>query len=231
MATRLAAVIFDCDGVLLVSNRLKVRVFADAARSAGFTERDVAAFSRHVASNFGTSRIRMFEALLAREDLEHRPATSVEALVSSYAEQLYRKYVRCPTTPGMVGTLEALAASATPLFIVSGSDQAELRQLMSERGLARHFRSIFGSPKSKSDNIRTILADIGLKSGGGGRVVFVGDAEADWRAASDTQARFVYMDKYSTAKPRMRTLASEHGFEQIADLRALPSLLTQADAA
>lgn len=218
-------VVFDCDGVLLVSNRLKTRLFAQAARSAGFAEADVTRFARYVAGNFGTSRYKMFENLLNWDDVAHRPDIDVTALVDLYARQLYAEYVRCPTTPGMLGVLRTLQAAGMRMFVVSGSDQEELRRMMAERGLAPFFEGIFGSPTHKTDNLRQLVADVGLSEPTGPSMIFLGDAEADYKAASAVGARFIYVDHFSTAKDRMRALATEQGFERIRDLRPLPEML------
>jgi phosphoglycolate phosphatase-like HAD superfamily hydrolase len=218
-------VIFDCDGVLLVSNRLKTRLFAEAARLAGFDLTDVGRFTRYVAANFGTSRYRMFETLLAWKDVVVRPDVDVATLVTLYAERLYDEYVRCPTTPGMLTVLRELRGRGTRMFVVSGSDQQELRQVMAERGLSTYFEGIFGSPCSKTDNLIDVTSGLGIMAPVGHKVIFIGDAEADYKAASTVGARFIYMDHFSTAKSRMRELHIGQGFERIRDLRTLPAML------
>lgn len=223
-------VVFDCDGVLLVSNRLKTRLFAESAKIAGFDPADVARFARYVAANFGTSRYRMFETLLGWDDVRVRPETDVPTLVGLYADRLYAEYVRCPTTPGMLAVLGDLRDRGTRMFIVSGSDQEELRRVMAERSLVGYFEGIFGSPRSKNDNLADVAAGLGMTAPVGHNMLFIGDAEADYKAASAIGARFVYMDYFSTAKSRMRALQSDRGFERIRDLRAIPHMLG-ADAA
>ncbi|MBP0491186.1 HAD family hydrolase [Pararoseomonas indoligenes] len=224
-ATRVAAVVFDCDGVLLVSNTLKAAVFREALAEHGFHPGDIARFSRYQVANFGTSRYRLFENFLGWEDLKVRPASADrDALVGSYARLLRGRYARCASTPGMRGVLDGLAARGIPLFVVSGSDGAELREVFAERGLAGLFRSIHGSPASKTENLHLVAKEMG-RGPPLDDVWFIGDAEADLKAADSVGARFVYADHFSTAKPRMRALAAERGFPVIRDLRGLPALL------
>ena len=220
-----AAVVFDCDGVLLVSNTLKVQVFREALGEHGFHPEDIARFSRYQTANFGTSRYRLFEHFLTWDDLKTRPeGVERDVLVGTYARLLRGRYTRCATTPGMREVLDGLAARGLPLFVVSGSDGAELREVFAERGLAGRFRAIHGSPATKAENLKLVAGDLGrelpLRE-----VWFVGDAEADFTAAEAVGARFAYADHFSTAKPRMRALAAEHGFPVIRDLRGLPALL------
>jgi phosphoglycolate phosphatase-like HAD superfamily hydrolase len=219
------AVIFDCDGVLLVSNRLKTAVFGEALASLGYHARDVARFQAFQAANFGMSRYRLFEALLGWTDLVAAPAGMTrDRLIGAYADRLYGRYVKCASTPGMLPVLEGLRQRGIPLFVVSGSDERELRAVLAERGLARHFAAIHGSPATKTENLQLVAAALGTGFPMAD-CVFIGDAEADWKAAEAAGARFVYMDHYSTAKPRMRELQAARGFPMIRDLRSLPAHL------
>ncbi|SHI33865.1 Phosphoglycolate phosphatase, HAD superfamily [Roseomonas rosea] len=221
---KLGAVVFDCDGVLLVSNTLKVAVFREALAEKGFHPDDIARFSRYQVANFGTSRYRLFEHFLSWSDLKIRPDADRDALVEAYARLLRSRYTRCASTPGMREVLDGLIARGVPLFVVSGSDGTELREVFAERGLAGRFRAIHGSPATKTENLKLVAEELGsalpLED-----VWFIGDAEADFKAAQAVGARFVYADHFSTAKPRMRALAAEHGFPTIRDLRGLPALL------
>lgn len=220
MKAQVQAVVFDCDGVLLASNRLKTAIFQQVLAAADFAADDIHRFSTFQQANFGMSRYRLFDALLAWPDLQPHPETTRDALCAAYGKALYARYVRCPSTPGMLAVIRGLAEGGLPLYVVSGSDGAELNSVFAERGLARWFRAIHGSPATKADNLALVAAHLGIQAPMRD-VVFVGDAEADWKAADITGCRFVYADHFSTAKPRMRALAAEIGFPRIRDLREL----------
>ncbi|MFT4253718.1 MAG: HAD hydrolase-like protein [Caulobacter sp.] len=214
-------VIFDCDGVLLVSNRMKIRVFGDAALAAGFHPDDIALFQRHVAANFGTSRYKLFEWLLRQDNLRLAPDTSVDRLCASYAERLYGSYLRCPSTPGMKERLTALKEKHIPLYVVSGSDQEELRKVMQKRGLYHYFDDVFGSPAKKEDHINNIISIHGIPDRERENIIFIGDAKADFDAARSTRVKFIYMHSFSTAKDLMQKLQEDFAFASIRDLRNL----------
>lgn len=207
-------VVFDCDGVLLDSNSLKVRIFGEVAASAGLRANDVEAFRKHVRANFGTSRYALFGWLAE----QHVLGLDVVELVRRYAERLFDSYVSCPVTPGMETCLQTIATIGLPMFVVSGSEQSELRRMMAARGLDSYFSDIYGSPIDKMAHIRSILRASGLEREPS-RLTFVGDAEADWKAAATTSVRFIYMDSLSTARERMRELQLRHGFAMVDDLR------------
>lgn len=223
----LTAIVFDCDGVLLDSNELKTACFREVLEAGGYDAGDIARFVEFQRASFGLSRYRLFEALLGWE-LAVRPPLDRDQLLARYAEALGGRYVACAATPGMRGVVAALAADV-PVYIVSGSDQAELRGVMAERGDAPMFRMILGSPTNKFDNLGLVLEDLGGADPAG--LVFVGDAEADMTAARKAGMGFVYMDGFSAAQPRMRALAAEHGFPLIDDLRGLETALAQLQQA
>jgi phosphoglycolate phosphatase-like HAD superfamily hydrolase len=220
------AVVFDCDGVLLDSNTLKVELFRETVEQTGFAPADVERFSAYQAANFGTSRFALFEELLSW-DLEVRPDIDRDALVDHYASLLGTRYAKAPETSGMRDAVTALGARV-PLYVVSGSAQEELRGVFRERGDLGMFVDVLGSPTRKSDNLQTVVnaLAVGPAPLAANDVVFVGDAEADLKAAATCGVRFVYMDGYSTVQPRMRALAQQQRFPMIADLRELPTLLS-----
>ena len=214
---------FDCDGVLLDSNEMKVACFREAVEAAGFTAGDVERFSAFQRANFGTSRFRLFDTLLGWQ-LERRPPVDRDSLVALYAERLRQLYVAAAATPAMRAVVGELS-ERMPAYVVSGSDEAELREVLATRGDAALFRLILGSPCTKVENLLTIFARPELAGIPQGAIIFVGDAEADWEAARETGCGFVYMDRFSTVQTRMRTLAAEEGFPLIQDLRCLHAAL------
>lgn len=210
-------IVFDCDGVLLHSNELKSECFALALRETGCAEADIARFLDFQRANFGTSRQRLFVTFPSWE-LELRPVQDCDGLLALYADQLRGRYVTTPATPDM---REVVSALRQP-HIVSGSEQAELREVLAERGDAPLFGRILGSPTGKAEHLATLLAEMGAAPEA---MLFVGHAEADLRAAAIAGCRFVYMDRFSTARARMRALQQEHGFPMIQNLRELPAAL------
>lgn len=220
---RLAAVVFDCDGVLLDSNLIKVRAFKDAVLGLGFHPLDADAFEVFVKANFGTSRFKMFEALLAREDLRIYPDVTVDSLVDAYAENLTTSYRKCAETEGMQKVLQSLKQRGIPLYVVSGSVENELRELFIARDLMRFFDGVFGSPTGKSVHLNKIINSLGIRDSQD--IVFVGDAEADWKAAVQTDTSFIYMSRYSTATTRMSALKKEKAFPEINTLEQLEDLI------
>jgi phosphoglycolate phosphatase-like HAD superfamily hydrolase len=220
------AVVFDCDGVLLDSNALKVSAFRKVVAQAGFAPPVVDAFSQFQANNFGTSRHRLFDMLLAGE---FGPVAAVtrDQLLLSFGECCASGYIEVAETEGMQELLNALRA-AVPLYIVSGSDEDELCTVMRSRGLADRFFQVFGSPANKIENLARVRADLGARGRAADKLVFIGDAEADLKAAKAVGATFVFMSRHSLVREQLepRALAGEFAMiECLADL--LPGLVVR----
>jgi phosphoglycolate phosphatase-like HAD superfamily hydrolase len=211
-----AIIIFDCDGVLLDANHMKINAFRQTL--ADYPAEAAALFSDFQARNFGRSRYVLFELFF--QFLGREPeAGEVDKLVECYARRVRSAYLDVPLTPGCQATLERLAHYA-PLYVASGSDQEELRWVMAHRSLGQYFAGVLGSPASKAD----ILA--ALKPDAGSRALFIGDAKADLEAAQcHDWCDFVYMRLFSTAKPEMELLISAANLPTINTLPELMALL------
>lgn len=211
-----AAVIFDCDGVLLDSNAMKSRAFEQTLTELGVEADIVARFAQHQRHSFGVSRHRLFKGLL---DGAHGPVPAgldMQVLLERFGLRCRQGYQEVPETPGALALLQQL--SGTPCMVVSGSEQDELRQALQARGLARFFQAILGSPASKSENLAQVRAALATS----GPLIYFGDAEADAdAAASDPDCAFVFVARYSTVRAAMLARMAREGrptVDTLADL-------------
>ena len=152
--TTYATLVFDCDGVVLDSNRIKTEAFRTAAAPWGQDSAEELV-SHHVA-NGGVSRYAKFEYFIEHILPKHLPGglpgrdgPRLDALLAAYTGAVRAGLSSCAVADG----LSALRA-ATPKarwLIASGGDQAELREIFAVRGLEWYFDGgIFGSPDPKS---------------------------------------------------------------------------------
>ncbi len=96
-----------------------------------------------------------------------------------YAAIVRQALVQCACIPGVEDCLREFKRRGVTCFVNSGGDQAELRAVFAERGLAQYFRDIYGSPATKLDNLASCVTQGELCKPG----VFFGDALSDYRAA------------------------------------------------
>ena len=182
--------LFDCDGVVLDSNRVKTEAFRTATLSYGATAAE--AMVTYHTSNGGVSRYLKFRYFL--ENIVETEATdaAMDGLLSVYAAAVREGLATCAVTPGLADLRAHVPNSKW--YIVSGGDQAELREVFAERGLDKLFEGgIFGSPDSKEVILERLISDGVVPQ----RAVFIGDSRYDHVAASKFDIPFVFASRWS----------------------------------
>lgn len=195
-----STLVFDCDGVVLNSNRIKTDAFRTAAQPWG--EAAAEALVAHHVANGGISRHRKFAYFLDSILPKHVPSgipgqdgPGFEELLAEYALEVRKGLMTCSVTEG----LQELR-SETPRAkwcIVSGGDQAELREIFGARGIDRLFDGgIFGSPDNKDSILaRELLTGNIIKPG-----LFLGDSRYDHQAASRAGLDFIFVSGWTEVK-------------------------------
>lgn len=214
---RARTMVFDCDGVVLDSNRLKTEAFRMAAQPYGNAAAQ-ALVDYHVA-NGGVSRYVKFAHFLDHIVPEQAGAAAgpgMDGLLATYAEAVRAGLMTCPVADGL-----AELRAATPQarwMVVSGGDQAELRAVFAARGIAGYFDGgIFGSPDTK-DAILARESKVGTVRH---PAVLLGDSRLDHDAATRAGLDFLFVADWSEWSDGAR-LASEGRF---ATVRSLVGLL------
>ena len=213
---RYASLVFDCDGVVLDSNRLKTEAFGQAAAAYG-PEAARAMVDHHVAHG-GVSRYAKFAHFLDRivpQVAPGRDGPGLEALLEAYAAGVREGLATCAVAEG----LEALRALTPGVrwLIVSGGDQAELREVFAARGLAEMFDGgIFGSPDTKDAILARELAAGTVRR----PALFVGDSRLDHEAAGRAGHDFVYVSGWSEWRegPQLAAAGAFPAVPALADL-------------
>lgn len=211
-------VVFDCDGVILDSNRLKTDAFRLAALPYGTAAAD--ALVRHHVSTGGISRYVKFRHFLDEIVPQHaagQKGPDHAELLEDYAHHVQTGLTHCAVAQGL---MELRAARPDQRWlIVSGGSQAELRKVFAERGLADMFgHGIFGSPDTKDE----ILAREKAAGTIAGRTVFLGDSTYDHRAATAAGLDFVFVSGWSEV-PDWQGYVTQHDLKSVTSLAAFLS--------
>ena len=182
--------VFDCDGVILDSNRIKTDAFRSVALRYGSHVAEMLV-QFHV-QNGGMSRYRKFEHLLVNILGQAGGEKEVQALASAYGERVYRELLKCDIANGIHELRKATADHAW--MVVSGGDEAELRRVFAERGLDTLFeRGIHGSPATKDVILQRQMSAANLEL----PALFVGDSRYDHEAAQRAGLQFVFVHGWS----------------------------------
>ena len=193
-------VIFDFDGVVLDSNRLKTDAFGRVLADAGYSAGAVEAFLAYQARNFGRSRYLLFDDFLREFAGDEPGERDRDRLLAAFGRACVDGYGDVAETEGVRDLLDGLRRCGARLFVASGSDQEELRGVVAARGLADYFDDVLGSPMRKTDCVRAILQGLGEQETVARAAWFVGDAVADLQAAEDHGVAFVYVRRYSNVQ-------------------------------
>jgi phosphoglycolate phosphatase-like HAD superfamily hydrolase len=177
--------IFDCDGVILDSNKLKIDAMKNALEIVTNDGKKVNACLDYFRNNFGCSRFHHIDVFI-EQFLELNKANEnkiKETILSEYSSQCKYLYLQANITPGFIEFINQLNGKK---YIASGSEQQELRTVFKEKELNKYFDGIYGSPTKKSDLIATIL-----KSNNTTNAVMIGDAISDLEASQVNNIEFV----------------------------------------
>lgn len=201
--------IFDCDGVILDSNELKITAM-EIAVSQHLPSQFVDDCVSYFRGNFGKSRyhhVQYFVENIA-EMIGEKKEQSYKLILDSYASQCYELYMKSSITEGFMEVLRHIDGVGKS-FVASGSDQTELQSVFENRGLSSKFISILGSPASKQDNIRSILQ---LHKG---KAVMFGDSSADLEAARINKIDFIAYLPLSNNRNALTSECSKNGYPMI----------------
>lgn len=181
--------VFDCDGVVLNSNKVKTDGFYKAALPYG-EDAALELVKYHVA-NGGISRYKKFKWFLHNVVI-NKGGPKFEQLLDSYASEVHQGLINCEIVDGLVELREK--TNHANWLIVSGGDQQELRDVFAARGLAKLFDGgIFGSPDSKDEILAREVACNNI----GKRALFLGDSRYDHVASSAANLDFVFLSYWT----------------------------------
>lgn len=184
---------FDCDGVLLDSNRIKSEAVASALQD--FPAEGVAACVQAFERAFGRGRREHFEvfytilAALPDITITDRDAFVAEH-IARYAGHLARTYPQAPAAPGAGALLAFLDDAGIPAHVVTGGVAVEAEQALVNAGLRSGLGEIHGTPTPKASAMGDILGRNGLAPH---EAIMFGDARADRDAALATGCPFIFV--------------------------------------
>ena len=180
------AIIFDFDGVVVESGKIKTQAFAELYRPYG--EDIVAAVVQFHTQNGGMSRYRKFHHF-QEHFLSKPPLTEAEEkqLDIRFSELVVEAVIAAEAVPGAVELIRQ-QSGRIPLFVASGTPETELKVIVERRGLTPYFTEVRGAPALKKTIIAEILSAHALSPES---VLMIGDAMADLEGAQANNTAFL----------------------------------------
>jgi phosphoglycolate phosphatase-like HAD superfamily hydrolase len=183
-----STLVFDCDGVVLNSNKVKTEAFYNTALPYG--EEAANKLVAHHILNGGISRYKKFEWFI--REFAPSEGAALGQLLSNYAQFVRDGLLSCDIVNGLHELREK--TSHANWLIVSGGDQQELREVFTARNLIDLFDGgVFGSPDSKDTILERELANQNIKK----PAVFLGDSRYDHVAASHAGLDFIFLNYWT----------------------------------
>ena len=191
--TQYQTLIFDCDGVILNSNKIKTQAFYDVAKVYGHKPAQI--LKDYHVQNGGISRYKKFEHLLTNILQKPVETQELKKLLSNFSKEVKKALLTCEVAKNIKELRNK--TKNTKWLIVSGGDQSELREIFGRRGLSNYFDGgIFGSPDDKDAILKNETKNRNII----GKSLFLGDSMYDYQAANTAKMDFIFISKWTEVK-------------------------------
>jgi phosphoglycolate phosphatase-like HAD superfamily hydrolase len=201
--------IFDCDGVILNSNQLKIEAMEKVLLELSFSKKEVKNCVAYFIINFGKSRFHHVDVFLKEFlNIDFDKQNMVrETILEKFSIKCKSLYLKADYTPEFLNLINVLEGFK---YVASGSEEKELRDVFKQRGLEKYFQGIYGSPTKKETLVKDIV-NLHLNES----IVMIGDAISDFESANANGINFIFYRPYSNVKKEMKILAMHHDFSVI----------------
>ncbi|MBF0231892.1 MAG: HAD family hydrolase [Desulfamplus sp.] len=181
-----SAIFFDFDGVILDSVNVKTEAFASMFRKYG--EHVEKAVVEYHEANGGLSRFEKFTYFYKHILNQPINQKTLDHLGYKFNQMVINKVLQSPFIPGAEKTLQKIKKQSIPAFIVSGTPDEELKQIVLMRNLKEFFVEIHGSPRKKSAIVNDIAERFEYQLNS---TLFIGDSMTDYETASTCGTQFL----------------------------------------
>ncbi len=186
-------IIFDCDGVILNSNRIKTEAFYSTVLHFGKLAAEEM-LEYHV-NNGGISRYKKFEYFLtqiAPKYPQPEKNNSLNDLLREFKIYVGKKMLRAEIAEGIFELRSKVVYSNW--IVVSGGDQEELRDVFLKLNIDHLFNiGIYGSPDDKETIIRREINAGKLIE----PMLFIGDSKYDYEVSCKFGLDFLFLSSWT----------------------------------
>ena len=205
-------ILLDFDGVILDSIPIKDRAFL---RLFSIYSTEVQAKAeRFWAQTRGMDRSQRIQQGFFECTSIKPTGPKLASLIDQYKADIDRSLISAPWINGAVEFLSANRNS--PIFVVSAAPQIEVHNIVVDRGIDQYINSVFGGPKSKINNIKTIFSSLTQNPKDS---IFAGDTLSDFKVANALSIPFLGVVKEGVSSPFPSEVPT------VSDLRAISSFL------
>lgn len=198
-------IIFDCDGVILDSNKIKTFAFHEVAKDYGLEEAK-ALVDFHLLHG-GVSRNKKFEYFICHILKEEFNKEKNDLLCKLYGDIVSKKLLTCKINSGLIWLKKNYPENKW--LVVSGGNQEELRSVFKQRSLDILFeKGIYGSPDSKEDIFDREIKKNNIVFPS----IFIGDSKYDYIASNKYNLDFLFLSEWTEFR----------GWQEFCNLKKIP---------
>ena len=194
MINNIKSLIFDCDGVILNSNKVKKAAYYKVAFSY-YGDRLANLLVEYLEKNTGKPREHFFTHFLNNIAPSQTLGPSVEELVIEAGEEIHKGLMECEISQSLFELREN-----TPdlkWLVVSGGVESELRDIFTKRSLLDLFDAgVYGGPMTKDEILNSLIKENKLEF----PALFLGDSMYDHEAANRANIDFLFVSEWSDFK-------------------------------
>ena len=182
--------IFDCDGVILNSNKIKSAAFYETASI--FSQEIANKFLNYHILNGGISRYLKFNYLLESLVENNINKITITQLLDNYSNNIKSKLLSSEVSNGLLDLRKIYHNNNW--IVVSGGDQMELRELFHVKNISHLFdKGIYGSPRNKIEIIKYQLEYNKIQT----PALFFGDSKYDFEVSRYYNFDFIFVSNWT----------------------------------
>jgi len=214
MINHIKSLIFDCDGVILNSNKVKKAAYYKVIFSY-YGDRLANLLVEYLSKNTGKPREHFFTHFLNNIAPPQNIGPSVEELVLEVGEEIHKGLMECEISQSLFELREK-----TPdlkWLVVSGGVESELRDIFIKRSLLELFDAgVYGGPMTKDEILNSLIKEKKLEL----PALFLGDGIYDYEASNRANIDFLFVSEWSDFKD-WKNYCNENKIPSIKSLRDL----------
>jgi len=185
------AIIFDFDGVLADSNKVKIEayylIFEDIEGSKEII--DTVTEENHKDNRYGIIS-KVLERLREKGKIHYQDLdTEVQKYAKSYSEITEKGQIEAAEIDGTTEALERLKEKRYRLFIHTATTDDSIMKVLDARGIKDYFEGIYGSSRGNKDEVLQLIIDEnGLSPD---KMISIGDGNSELEAATRLGITFI----------------------------------------
>lgn len=213
--TEYKTIVFDCDGVLLNSNKTKVETYFNVAKRMGGTDEQAQAFVDYHIEQGSFPRNGKIKYYLANIVKQAETPELTKQYLQAFDDILDKALMTCELASG-IDELKTKTKGAR-WMVLSGGDQVGLREIFKRRNLTQYFEcGIFGGPDTKDTVLAREIASENIQF----PALFVGDSKYDHQASTGAGLDFVFLSDWTEVKD-WQDYCAEHAIQSRKKLSTL----------